>query len=468
MLDKQRCDPSLVPLVYASAPGSGLISTRMEEARTQRTRTPAHWSESMSVLYDRISAVSNEQVVSPRPLRVAGLFAGVGGLELGLRRAGLETALLCEVWAPAQAVLTKQFPDIPLEPDVRHLKALPSDVDVVTAGFPCQDLSQAGRTAGIGGEQSGLVSHVFRLLNKHHPRWLVLENVRNMLVLDKGKAMFHLVNELEALGYSWAYRLVDSRFTGVPQRRQRVLFVASLTEDPRDVLLAEDAGEPDGTGLATDAYGFYWTEGLRGLGWAQDAVPTIKGGSGLSIPSPPGIWIPSNPAGHRIVTPSITDAEQLQGFDKDWTLTDATADKKSGRDRWKLVGNAVTVGVSEWLGRQLLDPGTYDESEADRLSDSARWPTAAWGGGGKRWRSYVSMWPERRGHTHLMDLVDRGGLTPLSHRAAAGFYSRTQKANLRFDEMFLVHMKEHVELTRPRVAVQGPAAASVEQDSAER
>ncbi|MET7505898.1 DNA (cytosine-5-)-methyltransferase [Streptomyces albidoflavus] len=393
--------------------------------------------------------MSNEQVVSQPSLRVAGLFAGIGGLELGLKRAGLETALLCEVWAPAQAVLAERFSNVPLEPDVRRLKALPGDVHVVTAGFPCQDLSQAGRTAGIDGEQSGLVSHVFRLLNKHHPRWLVLENVRNMLVLDKGKAMLHLVHELETLGYSWAYRLVDSRFTGVPQRRQRVLFVASRTEDPRDVLLADDAGEPDETALATDAYGFYWTEGLRGLGWAKDAVPTIKGGSGLGIPSPPGVWVPGNPAGHRIVTPTITDAEQLQGFPKDWTLTDATADKKSGRDRWKLVGNAVTVGVSEWLGRQLLHPGTYDGHEADRMSDGARWPTAAWGYKGKRWRSYASMWPQRRDYTHLMQLVNRGGLTPLSHRAAAGFYSRTQKATLKFNDSFLVDMKEHVELTRP-------------------
>ncbi|MBP2584731.1 DNA (cytosine-5)-methyltransferase 1 [Streptomyces sp. PvR006] len=404
---------------------------------------------SMSAPYDRIYTVRNEQDASRPPLRVAGLFAGVGGLELGLSRAGLETVLLCEVWSPAQAVLTRHFPDTPLASDVQQLDGLPGDVDVVTAGFPCQDLSQAGRTAGIGGEQSGLVSHVFRLLQKHHPRWLVLENVRNMLVLDKGNAMHHLVQELEALGYSWAYRLVDSRFTGVPQRRQRVLFVASRTEDPRSVLLADDAGEPDESALTGEAHGFYWTEGLRGLGWARDAVPTVKGGSGLSIPSPPGIWIPGNPAGHRIVTPSITDAEQLQGFDRDWTLTEATADKKGGRDRWKLVGNAVTVGVSQWLGEQLVSPGEYDESEADRLSESARWPTAAWGHKGKRWRSNVTMWPERREYTPLMDLVDREGLSPLSHRAAAGFYSRTQRANLRFDETFLLHMKEHVELTRP-------------------
>ncbi|MEV7582109.1 DNA cytosine methyltransferase [Streptomyces erythrochromogenes] len=391
--------------------------------------------------------MSSEVVVSQQPLRVAGLFAGVGGLELGLKRAGLDTAMLCEVWAPAQAVLAKQFPEVPLEPDVQHLRALPGDVDVVTAGFPCQDLSQAGRTAGIGGEQSGLVSHVFRLLKKHHPRWLVLENVRNMLVLDKGKAMLHLVQELEALGYSWAYRLVDSRFTGVPQRRQRVLFVASLTEDPRNVLLSEDAGEPESRTLPTDAFGFYWTEGLRGLGWAQDAVPTVKGGSGLSIPSPPAMWIPGNPEGHRIVTPSITDAEQLQGFPKDWTLAEGTTEKKG--DRWKLVGNAVTVGVSQWLGEQLLNPGSYDETEAVEIADHDRWPAAAWGQGGKRWRSTASMWPQNLPYTHILDLVDRSQLTPLSYRAAAGFYSRTQKAKLKFDEAFLLDMKQHVELMDP-------------------
>ncbi|MFJ4583751.1 DNA cytosine methyltransferase [Streptomyces echinatus] len=401
--------------------------------------------------------MSSEQDVSQKPLRVAGLFAGIGGLELGLKRAGLETAMLCEVWEPAQAVLSKQFPSTPLEPDVRELKALPSDVNVVTAGFPCQDLSQAGRTAGIKGEQSGLVSHVFRLLKKHHPRWLVLENVRNMLVLDKGEAMLHLVQELEALGYSWAYRLVDSRFTGVPQRRQRVLFVASLTEDPRNVLLSEDAGEPETENLPTDAYGFYWTEGLRGLGWAQDGVPTIKGGSGLSIPSPPALWIPSNPVGHRIVTPSITDAEQLQGFEKDWTLAEGTTEKKG--DRWKLVGNAVTVGVSQWLGEQLLNPGVYDESEAVEMSERDRWPTAAWGHGGGRWRSQVSMWPQHLPYTHILDLVDRSGLTPLSYRAAAGFYSRTQKAKLKFDEAFLLDMKKHVEHMDPANNPRGVVSA---------
>src|SRR6476659_5509558 len=92
--------------------------------------------------------------------RIAGLFAGIGGLELGLHDAGFESVLLCEVWDAAQAVLEDRFPGIPLVGDVREIEALP-DAEIVTAGFPCQDLSQAGRTAGIAGRNSGLVSEVF-------------------------------------------------------------------------------------------------------------------------------------------------------------------------------------------------------------------------------------------------------------------------------------------------------------------
>jgi DNA (cytosine-5)-methyltransferase 1 len=378
---------------------------------------------------------------------IAGLFAGIGGLEAGLHRAGHTTELLCEVWEPARAVLAVRFPGTTVEPDIRSLESLP-DVDVVTAGFPCTDLSQAGRTAGIGGAQSGLVSHVFRLVDACPPRYLVLENVRNMLALDRGRAMTYLVEELEGRGYRWAYRLVDSRFTGVPQRRQRVLVVASRTDDPRAVLLADDAGEPAPGRYRADAYGFYWTEGLRGLGWAVDATPTLKGGSAIGIPSPPAVWLPGEVVGRRLVTPSVEDAEALQGFPRGWTAPAANAGR--GGVRWKLVGNAVTVGVAAWLGCRLAVPGRYDESEATRLAPGEPWPGAAWGAGGERWRSNVSMWPRRGRYRHLRQVLDPQQVTPLSHRAAAGFLRRAQRANLRFDEDFLLDVKRHVEATAGR------------------
>lgn len=242
---------------------------------------------------------------------VAGLFAGIGGLELGFHQIGARTELLCEKWDPARAVLEERFPGADLHGDISNLKELPP-TDVVTAGFPCTDLSQAGRTAGIHGRESGLVKYLLNLLDNAQPRWVVIENVRNMLVLDGGNAMDYLVNKLEELQYRWAYRLVDSRFTGVPQRRQRVLLVASREEDPRTVLFADDAGEPDNAQLRADAYGFYWTEGLTGLGWAKDAVPTLKGGSGPA-------FHPLRPCGYGTVsqeTPSLRRASPMRNISR--------------------------------------------------------------------------------------------------------------------------------------------------------
>jgi len=377
-------------------------------------------------------------------MTAVGLFAGIGGLEEGLRRSGAAKAeLLVENWTPAQDVLRVQFPDAKLDDDVCDLDSLPK-VDLLTAGFPCTDLSQAGRTAGITGQASGLVSCVFDLLESADPMWLVFENVRNMLVLDKGNAMRYLVGKLEAERYRWAYRLVDSRSTGVAQRRQRVIILASRTENPADVLLADDAGEPSNGHYLDDAFGFYWTEGLRGLGWAQDAVPTLKGGSTVGIPSPPAIWVKAAEPGRRLVVPSIEEAEELQGFDRGWT--EPAKSPRSNGPRWRLVGNAVTVSVSEWLGNKLRCPGKHDPRNRTPVTDG-RWPVAAWGDGGKVYRADVSMWPVRLPYRHLLGTVAHASAQPLSHRAAAGFYSRMQRAKLRFDDEFAADVAEHVHLT---------------------
>ena len=379
------------------------------------------------------------------PLSAVGLFAGIGGVEEGLRRSGAaEAELLVDNWAPAHEVLRARFPDAKLESDVAELDSLPK-TDLLTAGFPCTDLSQAGRTAGITGKASGLVSHVFRLLDQADPTWLVFENVRNMLVLDAGQAMRYLVDELEDRHYRWAYRLVDSRSTGVAQRRQRVIMVASRTENPADVLLTDDAGERPDDHYRDDAYGFYWTEGLRGLGWAKDAVPTLKGGSSVGIPSPPAIWVPNARIGHRLVTPLIEDAEALQGFDRGWT---GPADLgRSNGPRWKLVGNAVTTGVSTWLGTRLRAPGRHDGDER-KLRRNERWPLAAWGERGHVHASTVSAWPVQNPYRHLTDVVDLNTARPISHRAANGFRSRMNRSTLHFDPDFRSDVAAHVEVTR--------------------
>jgi DNA (cytosine-5)-methyltransferase 1 len=276
------------------------------------------------------------------------------------------------------------------------------------------------------------------------PTWLVIENVSNMLQLDRGDAMRFLVRSLEALGMRWAYRVVDSRFTGVPQRRRRVLLVASSTDDPRPVLFSHDAGERPVTDYRSDAFGFYWTEGRTGLGWAQDATPTLKGGSTVGIPSPPAVWVPDGELGRQLLTPRIGDAEKLQGFPRGWTAP-ADQGRRNG-PRWKLVGNAVTVGVAEWLGASLRLPGDWAE-DGELWDGPGAWPTAAWGEDGKVWRVEISEFPELRPYQHLLEVMDVAEARPVSHRGAAGFWSRLQTGNLGRHPGFRGAVAEHVAAT---------------------
>ncbi|MCZ4520087.1 DNA (cytosine-5-)-methyltransferase [Rhodococcus ruber] len=371
---------------------------------------------------------------------MVGLFAGIGGLELGLAEAGWSTQLLCEVDPGAQAVLTARMPDVPLHSDVTTLRSLPAGTELVAAGFPCQDLSQAGRTAGITGARSGLVDEVFRLVSRRKgPRWLLIENVPFMLQLGRGAAMRHITDALEDLGYMWAYRVVDARAFGLPQRRQRVVMLASRTDDPREVLFSQDAGPlPDGD-PSTQPCGFYWTEGIRGLGWAVNAVPTLKGGSSLGIASPPAVRLPSG----EIVTPGIIGAERLQGFDPDWTLPSVQQPGVRSGHRWKLVGNAVSVRMASWAARALDDPKPYDASKDVAVLPGQAWPTAAWGRDRTTFKVTISSMPVHEPYEDLIGFLDDSKL--LSARATAGFLKRARAGSLRFAPGFLDDLDAHLE-----------------------
>jgi DNA (cytosine-5)-methyltransferase 1 len=374
-------------------------------------------------------------------MQIAALFAGIGGLEHGLGEAGHRTVMTCEIWEPAIRVLASRFPNIPNVKDVTELKSLPASVEVVTAGFPCQDLSQAGLTAGIGGRRSGLVDNVFRLLDRQRVPVVVLENVSFMLSLDKGAAMDRLTHAFEARGYRWAYRTVNS-LGFLPQRRERVFFVASAGDvDPADVLMVDDvAPRLRPTELHTHAHGFYWTEGTRGLGWAANAIPTLKNGSTVGIPSPPAILMPNG----EIIKPDIRDAERLQGFPVDWTV-DAPE-----RLRWSLVGNAVTTSVAAWLGHRLAHPGRYDTArDLDWAAPVGPFPKAARFDGSTRKIVDIGQFPTWAKREPLHRFLKFGG-APLSKRATAGFLSRAEASSLRFVPGFLDAVRAHLRTMHSR------------------
>jgi DNA (cytosine-5)-methyltransferase 1 len=377
-----------------------------------------------------------------RKLKVAGLFAGIGGIELGLSRAGHESKLLCEIDEAALAVLKVRFPEVSLHTDVTKLERLPKGIELLTAGFPCQDLSQAGKTKGIAGSRSGLVGEVFRLLRTQKVPWVLIENVPFMLQLGKGEALEVIVAALEELGYRWAYRVVDSRSFGLPQRRRRVYMLASLEHDPREVLFADDAKIHDRveeTDWRKAACGFYWTEGQRGLGWAYDAVPTLKGGSTIGIPSSPAILMPTG----KLVTPDIRDAERMQGFDPGWTEPAEQVKKKGFR--WKLVGNAVSVDAAAWIGRRLAEPGAYDDTGDPELRKVSAWPTAAYNVDGvRRTPRDLSEWAFDTVRVPLTEFLVHE-TSPLSSKAARGFYRRASEAKLTFPPGFLDAIRRHSE-----------------------
>lgn len=370
-------------------------------------------------------------------MKTIGLFAGIGGIELGLQRAGHETEGLCEIDPGARAVLARQFPGIRITPDVREVKSIPPHVELLVGGFPCQDISQAGMTAGIEGRNSGLVFEVFRLLRRKRVPWVLLENVPFMLQLNRGRAMEVIASTFEELGYSWAYRVVDTRSFGLPQRRKRVYFLASMQGDPRRVLFADEAGDAPEGDYRGRACGFYWTEGLRGLGWAVDAVPTLKGGSTVGIPSPPAIWMPDG----SIVTPDIRDAERLQGFAEDWTLP--VVELARSGFRWKLVGNAVSVPVARWIGERLSLPGKEAVPARATLERGRPWPSAASGSSQGRWVHPASHFPRRDPRVALAEFLEFP-VKPLSMRATTGFLSRLRRSGLDYPPAFLAALEAHV------------------------
>lgn len=372
-------------------------------------------------------------------MRISALFAGIAGLELGMERSGHETLMFCEVDPGAAEVLRVRFPGIPVHPDVRQLESFPRDTDLVTAGFPCQDLSQAGTTAGIDGIKTSVVSNLFRLLRKQNIPHVLIENVPFMLQLKQGQAIRFLVEALEELGYNWAYRVVDARAFGVPQRRRRVFLLGSKAYEPWRVLFKSNSKPREPQYSRKVACGFYWTEGKRGLGWAVDAVPTLKGGSSWGIPSPPAIWMPDG----RFVTPHLRDAERLQGFRADWTKPSENVIRQ--RHRWLLIGNAVCVKSADWIGRciQMMPLAHQIHLESQEFDERKAWPIAAFGFKDKsRATVDITMWPCARKRPGLLEFLQHEP-KELSLQAVTGFINRLTDSNLRYPKEFLEDLLEH-------------------------
>ncbi len=174
-------------------------------------------------------------------LRILDLFSGIGGFSLGLERTGgFETVAFCEIEPFPRRVLAKHWPGVPIYEDVTKLTGdiLARDgiaVDVITGGFPCQDISTAGKQAGMSeGTRSGLWSEIVRLIGELSPRYVIVENVANLLSgpsEKRGGWFGRILGDLAECGYDAEWENIPASALGAPHRRERVWVVAYTNKD---------------------------------------------------------------------------------------------------------------------------------------------------------------------------------------------------------------------------------------------
>lgn len=266
-------------------------------------------------------------------LRLLDLFSGIGGFSLGLERSGgFETVAFCEIEPFCRRVLAKHWQTVPRYDDVRTLTAqrLAADgiaVDAICGGFPCQDISSAGKGAGLDGARSGLWFEYQRLIRELRPRVVFVENVAELL----GRGMGVVLATLAALGYDSFWRSIPASELGAPHPRDRIWIVAYASGEGLEGLrlASRIQAEISNFGCADDAANAASIEGLyqlrdAGVSAVLDAMPDGPRWAGQQ-------WPKARPVIRRV--------------------DDGIPDRV---DRTSALGNAVVPQIPELLGRAYL------------------------------------------------------------------------------------------------------------------
>lgn len=326
------------------------------------------------------------------------VFSGISGFDEGFRRAGFRIAWMCEREPFCRKVLARHFPDVPCAEDVTTLTDAPI-VDVLVGGFPCQDVSVAGQRRGLSGDETGLFWEFIRLVDVCQPKAVVLENVPGLFSSYGGRDFYTVLQALAERGLRRSYRVLDSQYFGVAQRRRRVFIVGcarGLSVSPEAVLFESAsrtrdsaAGREAQARVARSLRGRSSRTGVNepGRGGEDDSNLVVGGGSwptcSKEMPTLTGRRADQTSVAftllsvHRGVgqghnTTYVTDGERarrltplecerLQGFPDGWTCLCSEGYRGSqyctcpDTPRYKALGNAVTVPVAEWLARRLMD-----------------------------------------------------------------------------------------------------------------
>jgi len=311
-------------------------------------------------------------------MKAGSLFSGIGGLDLGLERAGVEIVWQCEIDQNAQAVLRRHWPNTPIYDDVTQLKGGDlAPIDILCGGFPCQDLSMAGRRAGLAGEKSGLFFDFMRLAAECGPAWVLIENVPGLLSSNNGRDLGTVFRALGELGYWWSWRVLDSQYFRVPQRRRRVFIIGN---NRNRTAAARVLFEPDICAFDAKAsrrarkanakivsQSFSEDSGRERAGFRRvevfsavdsftnrvriyhDIAPTLVCGNRKPDKGHPFLVVKHND--DDIVMRGFTplECERLQGFPDHWT------EGQADTVRYLQLRNAVCVPVAEWIGKRIVE-----------------------------------------------------------------------------------------------------------------
>jgi len=239
------------------------------------------------------------------------LFAGIGGMDLGLERAGMKCAWQVEIDPYCQRVLAKHWPDVPKHLDVREVGGHNLEtVDLICGGFPCQDISVGGHREGINGERSGLWVEFARIIRELRPRFVIVENVGDLLVRGAGRVF----GDLAALGMDAEWQSIPACALGLPQRRERLFIVAHTVGVGRQAHSGVLGADPRRCEL----------EKVGQLGWLS-RIERGRGG---------GVW--------------PVPISGLHG------VADGAA-RRLDAARLKPLGNAVVPQVAEFIGRRIME-----------------------------------------------------------------------------------------------------------------
>lgn len=286
------------------------------------------------------------------PLRNYGMFAGVGGMELGLHRAGIETVAVAETDPYASRVLAARFPNVPNLGDVTKADP-PAGVNFISAGFPCQDISNAGQRAGITGSRSGLYGEVVRAIRLVRPIGALLENVAALL----NRGMGTVLGDLAEVGYDAEWHCIPASAVGAPHRRDRVWIFA-------------DPGSEQHEGCRPPISGEIAEELSRTAADAQVVFrPSLVGDEPNGDSASAGEVADTDRAGQAVVQGSGAEPERFgngavvggrfeSGRRDQWSAEPNVGRVANGVpsrvDRLRCLGNAVVPQIPELIGRAIL------------------------------------------------------------------------------------------------------------------